>query len=62
MLGIRFPFELLPEATHWFEKDDERVCRTIYATSILWSKTLITDVETPAPRLEDFLEEIDVDQ
>jgi hypothetical protein len=48
------PFGLLPEATHWFEKDGEKVCRSFYATSILWSKTLTTDVNKPAPQLEDF--------
>jgi hypothetical protein len=53
------PFELLPEATHWFEKDGEMVCRSFYATSILWSTTLITDLEKPAPRLDDFLSESD---
>ena len=48
------PFGLLPEATHWFEKNGEKVCRSFYATSILWSKTLITDSGKPAPQLEDF--------
>lgn len=55
-------FELLPEATHWFEKDGEKVCRTIYATSILWSKTLVTDLEKPAPRLQDFMGKTDPDE
>jgi hypothetical protein len=48
------PFELLPEATHWYEKNGERISRSFYATSILWSKTLITDSGKPAPQLEDF--------
>lgn len=47
------PFDLLPEATHWFEQDGERVCLSAYETSILWSQTLITDEDKPAPRLED---------
>ena len=55
------PFEVLPEATHWFEHDREQVCRSIYATSILWSQTLIQDEEQPAPRLEDFLPQPDPD-
>ncbi len=49
------PFELLPEATHWFEQEREKICRSAYATSILWSQTLITDLDKPAPRLEDFI-------
>ena len=31
-------FELLPEATHWHEEDGERLCSTVYETSILWSQ------------------------
>jgi hypothetical protein len=50
------PFELFPEATHWFEEGGEQLCRSFYATSILWSMTLITDLDKPEPRLEDFLE------
>jgi hypothetical protein len=49
------PFALLPEATHWFEHDGEWACRSVYATSILWSQTLISDADKPAPRLDDFL-------
>jgi hypothetical protein len=56
------PFALLPEATHWFEQDGERVCRSVYATSILWSQTLISDAEMPAPRLEDFLARADPEE
>jgi hypothetical protein len=48
------PFELLPEATHWFEENGEKICRSFYKASILWSKTLTTDANKPAPRLEDF--------
>lgn len=32
-------FELLPGATHWFEKDNEIVCSTIWKTSVLSSIT-----------------------
>lgn len=49
------PKALLPEATHWFEQDGERVCSSVYETSILWSKTYITDADKPPLRLEDFL-------
>lgn len=51
------PHALLPEATHWFEQDGEKVCASHYETSILWSETHITDSDQPAPRLEDFLGE-----
>jgi hypothetical protein len=55
-------FGLLPEATHWFEEDGEKVCRSFYATSILWSKTLITDSAKPAPQLENFQAHSDADE
>lgn len=50
------PFELLPEAQHWFEADGEWQCSSVYETSILWSQTLITDADKPAPTLQDILE------
>ena len=56
------PFELLPETTHWFKKDGEMVCRTRYSSSILWSQTLITDSDKPAPQLEDFTIRTDPDE
>ena len=49
------PFELLPEATHWFELDGERICRSIYATSILWSQTLVQDADQHLLTLEEIL-------
>lgn len=49
------PFGLLPEATHWFERNGEKVCRSYYETSILWSKTMTSDANKSAPRLEDVL-------
>lgn len=52
------PQSLLPEATHWFEADGERVCRSNYETSILWSTTHITDGNKPPLRLEDFAAEL----
>lgn len=49
------PFELLPEATHWFDQDGELMCRAHYPHAILWSQTMILDADKPMPRLEDFL-------
>lgn len=49
------PCDLLPEATHWFERDGEKVCSSFYETSILWSQTRIQDASEPPLRLEDFL-------
>lgn len=49
------PFELLPEATHWFEKDGERLCNSYYETSVLWSQTIIQNVSDPVIRLDDLL-------
>ena len=40
---------MLPEATHWIEADDELVCRSHYATNILWSGTLIRDQADKMP-------------
>jgi len=48
------PHELLPEATHWFEQEGEMVCTSVYEHSILWSTTMITDMDKPAPSLADF--------
>lgn len=39
------PFDLLPEATHWFDQKGELVCSTIYEHSILWSRTMILNAE-----------------
>jgi len=51
------PFEILPEATHWFEHDGEITCASHYEPAILWSRTYIQDADSPALRLEDFLSE-----
>lgn len=48
----RLPEALLPEATHWIEVDDEIVCRSHYATNILWSGTLIQDQADEIPTYE----------
>lgn len=50
------PFELLPEAQHWFEANGEWQCSSVYETSILWSQTWVTDADKPAPTLQDFME------
>ncbi|KSB91744.1 hypothetical protein AS593_06900 [Caulobacter vibrioides] len=34
-------FDLLPGATHWFEKDGEIICETMWANSVLSSMTMI---------------------
>ncbi|WP_105436234.1 hypothetical protein [Neorhizobium tomejilense] len=47
------PFELLPEAHHWFEEKGEWQCSSVYEASILWSQTRITDADKPAPTLQD---------
>ena len=51
----RFPFDLLPEACHWFEQDGEMVCQSVYETSILWSLTRIQDDSEPPLSLDDLL-------
>ena len=54
-----FARHLAPATTgaHWFDQDGERVCRSFYEPSILWSTTQITDGDKPPLRLEDFLGE-----
>jgi len=54
------PFELLPEATHWYEENGERLCSTVYETSILWLRTLIQDEDQRPTKLKDFLVRIDI--
>ncbi len=49
------PFELLPEATHWFDQDGEIMCSAVYEHSILSSRTIIQNDEDRMPRLTDFL-------
>jgi len=46
---------VLPEATHWFERDGELQCERFHEVAILRSRTWIQDASKPAPRLEDFL-------
>jgi hypothetical protein len=48
------PFELLPEATHWFDQDGEIMCAATYEHSILWSRTLTQSEEARVPQLTDF--------
>jgi hypothetical protein len=46
--------ELVREATHWFEQDDEMICEAYYETSILWSQTMIQNGTDRMPSLTDF--------
>jgi hypothetical protein len=48
------PQALLPEATHWFdaERNGDLHCSAYYATSILWSLTLIQNSDDPMPTYE----------
>lgn len=36
-----FPYDLLPECSHWFEEDGEIGCAARYERSILSSRTLV---------------------
>ena len=46
------PLDLLPEACHWIDEDGEKVCRSVYETSILWSYTLIQNESDPPVTLD----------
>ncbi|BCD97710.1 hypothetical protein [Marinagarivorans cellulosilyticus] len=46
--------ELLPETTHWFEKNGEIVCSSFYEMAILCSKTIIQDESEPTLEIGDF--------
>lgn len=50
-------FDLLPQATHWFNWDGEVICSTIYEHSILWSRTIILNADDRVPTLQDFMAE-----
>lgn len=52
-------FELLPEATHWFDQDGVMMCSAFYEHAILWSQTLIQSENDRRPRLEDVLPDVD---
>ncbi len=52
--AIPLPMDMLPGATHWFEEDNDLICRSDYETLILWSKTIITQTNQRAPTLADF--------
>ena len=55
------PHALLPEATHWFEKDGAIDNHTHYLNSILWSGTLVLNPEDSMPTYETipaFLEDL----
>jgi hypothetical protein len=55
------PFELVPEATHWFEQAGELTCSAVYEHSILWSVTRILNASNRIPQLEDFLRRHDIE-
>ncbi len=52
-------FELLPEATHWFDQNGVIMCWAFYEHAILWSQTLIQSENDRRPQLEDFLPDVD---
>ena len=51
---VPFPRSILPEATHWFERNGETVSESPYETAILSSRTLVLNADDPMPTLEDF--------
>ena len=53
----RVAFDLLPDATHWFDQDGEVICSTIHEHSILWSRTMILDADDRVPTQQDFMGE-----
>ena len=55
------PFELVPEATHWFDQAGELRCSAVYEHSILWSLTRILRDSDPMPQLEDLLQRNDTE-
>ena len=55
------PFELLPEATHWFDQNGEMTCSTVHEHEVLWSQTWIQNKNDRMPRLEDFLPSTDAE-
>ena len=48
------PKSLLPEATHWFDRNGETVSESPYEISILSSRTLVQNADQPMPTLEDY--------
>ena len=46
------PFELVPEATHWFRQSGEVTCSAFYERSIWWSLTRILKDSDPIPQVE----------
>ena len=51
---LPLPRSILPEATHWFERNGETVSESPYETSILSSRTLVLNADDPMPTLKDF--------
>src|SRR6516225_6577230 len=56
------PFELAPEATHWFDQAGEMTCAAFYRRSILWSQTMTLKDSDRVPWLEDLLRRNDVER
>ncbi len=52
---LPLPRSLLPEATHWFERNGETVSESPYETAILSSRTIVQSADDPMPPLEDFI-------
>lgn len=48
---LPFPRSLLPEATHWFERNGETISESVYETTILSSRTLVLNADVPIPTL-----------
>lgn len=51
---LPFPRSILPEATHWFERNGETISESPYQTAILSSRTLVLNADDPMPTLQDF--------
>jgi len=49
------PFELVPDATHWFDQGGELVCSAVYEHSVLWSQTIIQNESDPIPRPDEIM-------
>lgn len=46
------PLELLPEATHWFDREGDFTCSAVYEHSVLWSQTYIQNAQDPTLQLK----------
>ena len=55
------PFELVPEATHWFDQSGEVTRSAFYERSIWWSLTRILKDSDPIPQVEELLRRNDIE-